>query len=416
MKYLIIGDSAAGVNAAQTIRSKDKEGLITILSNESIAAYGRPLISYYLSGKVLPENIFYRNKNFYKKEKINLFLNTQAQEIDVKNKKVNAAQKEFEYDKLLIASGSLPLIPQIKNLKEQKNVFTFLTFDESRKIKESINPDSKVVIAGAGLIGLKAAEGLYGKVAKITVIDLADRVMASVLDKSAADIIQNHIEKKGIEFILNKSVAEVEGGEKVEKIILSDAKTLDCDIFIIAVGVRPNISLAKNAQIRTSKGIIVNEYMQTSESDIYAAGDCVESLDLISNESKVLALWPNAVSQGETAGANMAGEKKLVPSSFAMNAISFFGMQLISAGIIGGSDADIYVDKNGDKLRRLNIANDNLIGFVLINDNQRAGIYTALINDRVKLSELEYDIKLKDIGLNVYTKEKRRDKIFGKEE
>jgi NAD(P)H-nitrite reductase large subunit len=414
VKYLIIGNGAAGLNAAQTIRSKDKEGKITIFSNENIEAYGRPLISYFLSGKVSFENIFYRDKDFYKKEKINLLLNTPAEKIDIKNKKVYAKGKEFEYDKLLIAAGSTPFVPETKNLKNQSNVFTFLTFDQSKKIKDAIKADSKVVIAGAGLIGLKAAEGLYGKVGKITVIDLADRVMASVLDKSAADIIENHVAQKGVEFILNTSVAAVEGDAQVEKVVLSNGKKLDCDIFIIAVGVRPHISIAKEAGIKTARAICVNEFMQTSAPDVYAAGDCVESLDLLSKENKILALWPNAVNQGETAGANMAGGKTLTPSSFAMNSISFFGMQLTSAGIIGG--VDIFIDKNAGKLRRLNIANDNLIGFVLINDDQRAGIYTSLINDRVKLSEQEYDIKSKDIGLNFYAKEKRRTKIFGKED
>ncbi|MDR2860265.1 MAG: FAD-dependent oxidoreductase [Elusimicrobiota bacterium] len=417
MKYLIIGNSAAGVNAAQTIRSKDKEGKITILSNESIEAYGRPLISYFLSGKIAKENIFYRNKNFYKKEKIDLFLDTYAQKIDIKSKKVMTDDlREFDYDKLLIATGSIPFIPETKNLKNQKNVFTFLTYDQSKKIKETIKSDSKVVIAGGGLIGLKAAEGLYGKVADITVIDLADRVMASVLDKSAADMIQNHIAQKGINFILKTSISEVRGQDLVEKVVLSNGKELDCDILIIAVGVRPNTALAKEAGLTVNRGIVVNEFMQTSDKDIYAAGDCVESLDLLSKENKVLALMPNAVNQGETAGFNMAGYEKKTPPSFAMNAISFFGMQLISAGITGGNEANIFTDKDGDKLRRLNIANDDLIGFVLINDIQRAGIYTSLINDRVRLSDLEYDIKSSDIGLSVYKKPTRQDKIWGRQQ
>ncbi|MDR3274657.1 MAG: FAD-dependent oxidoreductase [Endomicrobium sp.] len=416
MKYLIIGNSAAGINAANIIRANDKKSSITIISNEEFNAYGRPLISYYLSGKVKPENMNYRSVDFYKSRNIEVLLNTEAEKIDIKNKEISiSGDVKLSYDKLLIATGSSPFIPQIKNLDmdKQKNVFTFLTYKDSIKLKTKVTKKSKVVIAGAGLIGLKAAEGLFGQVASITVVDLADRVMTSILDKPVADDIQSHIEQNDIDFKLQTNICEVDGEQNISRIILSNGEILNCDILIVAVGVRPNINLAYSAGIKTAKGIIVNKYMQTSEKDIYAAGDCVESLDLLSNKSKILALWPNASNQGETAGFNMAGTKKKAPAAFAMNAISFFGLQLISAGIISGLNLNngiTYSTKNN--LRRLNILNDNLIGFILINDNQRAGIYTALINDRTKLSTLEYDITLKDISLSVYPKEERTKKIW----
>jgi NAD(P)H-nitrite reductase large subunit len=196
-------------------------------------------------------------------------------------------------------------------------------------------------------------------------------------------------------------------------VIFSNGESLECDIFIIAVGVRPNVKLAKDAGLKVARGIVVDEFMQTSHEDIYAAGDCVESLDMLSNENKILALWPNASQQGETAGLNMsAGNKEKAPVAFAMNAISFFGLQLISAGLIGEADKNSIFDIEANKLRRLNIVDDRLVGYVLINDNQRAGIYTALINDKTKLSTLEYDIKAKDIGLSVYPKESRICKIM----
>ena len=416
MKYLIIGNSAAGVNAADAIRANDEKGNVTIVSNEEFNAYGRPLISYYLSGKVKPENMYYRNEDFYKFRNIEVLLNSEAEKMDVKNKEVFiSGGKKLSYDKLLIATGSSPFIPPIKNLdlNKQENVFTFLTYKDGVKLKGKITKKSKVVIAGAGLIGLKAAEGLFGQVESITVIDLADRVMASVLDKAAADIIQSHIEQNDIDFKLQTSICEVCGERNVNSVVLSNGETLDCDILIVAVGVRPNVNLAKEAGVKTAKGIIVDEYMETSAKDVYAAGDCVESLDLLLNESKVLALWTNASNQGETAGFNMTGMKKKAPAAFPMNAISFFGLQLISAGIISSSKQDdIVTDSAENKLRRLNISNDSLIGFILINYKQRAGIYTALINDRTKLSTLEYDITLKDIGLDVYPKEERTKKIW----
>jgi NAD(P)H-nitrite reductase large subunit len=417
MKYLIIGNSAAGVNAADAIRVNDKRGSITIISNEEFGAYGRPLISYYLSGKVKPESMYYRNEDFYKSRDIEVLLNTEAEEIDVKKKEVLAAGgKKLSYDKLLIATGSVPFIPPVKNLdlSKQENTFTFLTYKDSIKLKKKITRKSKVVIVGAGLIGLKAAEGLFGQVASITIIDLADRIMSSILEKTSAGIIQEHIEQNNIDFKLQTSICAVHGEHDINRVVLSNGETLDCDILIIAVGVCPNVNLAKEAGIKAAKGIIVNEYMRTSVKDIYAAGDCAEFVDMLSNEkSKSLALWTNASNQGETAGFNMTGTEIKSPAVFAMNAISFFGLQLISAGVIGSSKSNEIVTASAEnKLRRLNISNDELVGFVLINYNQRAGIYTALINGRTKLSTLEYDITSKDIGLDVYPKEERTKKIW----
>jgi NAD(P)H-nitrite reductase large subunit len=416
MKYLIIGNSAAGINAADAIRANDKKGSVTIISNEEFGAYGRPLISYYLSGKVKPESMCYRNKDFYKSRNIEVLLNTEVEGIDVKKKAVLAVGgKKISYDKLLIAAGSSPLVPLVKNLdlSKQENVFTFLTYKDSIKLKKKITGKSRVVIAGAGLIGLKAAEGLFGQVASITVVDLADRIVASVLEKTSAGIIQRHIEQNDIDFKLQTSICEVYGERNVNRVVLSNGEVLDCDILIIAVGVRPNINLAKEAGIKTAKGIIVDEYMRTSAKDIYAAGDCVESVDMLSSESKVLSLWSNASNQGETAGFNITGIEVKAPAAFSMNAVSFFGLQLISAGIIENSKPnEIATTLAGSKLHRLNISNDRLVGFVLINCDQRAGIYTALINDRTKLSTLEYDITSKDIGLDAYQKEERTKKIW----
>jgi NAD(P)H-nitrite reductase large subunit len=415
MKHVIIGNGPAGISAAQAIRNADKNAKITIVSDEEIECYGRPLISYYLSGKIDEQNIFYKPKNFYKKEKIELLLNVRAEKIDAKSKKISLSNgSQIEYDKALIATGSSPFIPPIENLKNQKNVFTFLTFSQSKLIKDAINKDSKVIIAGAGLIGLKAAEGLYGQVSKITVIDLADRAMSSVLDKTAAGMIERHIAKKGIEIVLKNSIKAVKGEQEVESIVLSNGRELECSVLIMAVGTRPNVLLAKDAGLNMDRAIIVDENMRSSNEDIYAAGDCVQTHDLLSGEKKIFALFPTAVSQGEIAGMNMAGGKEKYQPSFAMNAISFFGMQLISAGITGGKEGDVFYDEENETLRRLNISNDNLIGFVLINDAQRAGIYTSLINDKTKLSELQYDIRSKDIDFSVYSKEMRANKIWGK--
>lgn len=413
MEYLIIGNSVAGTSCSEKIRSIDKEGKITILSEESFAAYGRPLISYYLSGKVDASLMQYRTEEFYKKNKINVVLNCKALNIDVKNKKVKCSNnKVYGYDKLLVATGSVPFVPPVKGIENQKNTFTFLKLEDAKKIEKNVTKKSNVVIVGAGLIGLKAAEALADKVATIAVVDLADRLMASVLDKQTAFIIQKYIEKNKVNFYLSNTVAEV----SKDSVVLKNGEKLPCDILIMAVGVKPNTEAALTAGIKINRGIIVNEYMATSVKDIFSAGDCVESLDLLSNQNKVLALWPNAYMQGETAGSNMAGVKNEFKGSFAMNAIGFFGIQLISAGLVDPKDEKykIYIEENEKDItyKKLVVQDNKLLGFALLNLPDRAGIYTSLINDQIKLDSLNYDITKKDIGLNVFPQDIRHNKMF----
>ena len=226
-------------------------------------------------------------------------------------------------------------------------------------------------------------------------------------------VIQNHIEKHNVTFYLSNTAKEV----KENSVILADGTELNCDVLIMAVGVRPNISIAKDINIKINRGIVVDKYMQTSIKDIYAAGDCVESFDVLSEQNKILALWPNAFVQGKLAGSNMAGVTKEFTGAFPLNAIGFFGLHLISAGIVDtkqdGYKVYIQKDDTKDLLKKLVIKDDKLEGFVLINTNERAGIYTSLINDKTPLSSLNYDITKQNIGLNVFSKDIRENKIFG---
>ncbi len=414
MNYLIIGNSCAGTSCAAEIRNIDKKGNITILSEENFPAYGRPLISYFLQGKQTLETIKYKKEDFYTKNKITVKLNSKVKSINTTKKEVVCVNKEtYKYDKLLIATGSVPFVPPVNGIEKHKNVYTFLNIESVRNIQKVVNKNSDVVIIGAGLIGLKAAEALAEQVKSVKVCDMADRVMASVLDKNTASVIQNHIEKHNVTFYLSNTAKEV----KENSVILADGTELNCDVLIMAVGVRPNISIAKDINIKINRGIVVDKYMQTSIKDIYAAGDCVESFDVLSEQNKILALWPNAFVQGKLAGSNMAGVTKEFTGAFPLNAIGFFGLHLISAGIVDtkqdGYKVYIQKDDTKDLLKKLVIKDDKLEGFVLINTNERAGIYTSLINDKTPLSSLNYDITKQSIGLNAFSKDIRENKIFG---
>ncbi|MDR0947619.1 MAG: FAD-dependent oxidoreductase [Ruminococcus sp.] len=404
MNYVIIGNSAAAIGAIEGIRAYDKDGSVTLISDEKYFTYSRPLISYWLKNSVTDENMKYRDPDFYEKNNVTTMLGETVTAISANEKTVTTASgKTIAFDKLLCATGSKPFVPKTEGYEKVKNVFTFMKFDDAKAIKEVLTADSKVLIVGAGLIGLKAAEAVHEYTENITVIDLADRILSSILDEDAAKIMQTHISDKGVTFKLGTSV-KVFSENSAE---LQNGETVDFDILIMAVGVRPNTELVSAAGGKVNRGIITDKtQLVDGLKDIYAAGDCTESIDITTGDSKILALLPNAFLQGEVAGKNMAGNLCYYVNAIPMNAIGFFGLHIITAGSYTG---DTYVVTDGENYKKLITKDDKLVGFILMGDVDRAGIYTSLIKEHIALSECNFDL-LKDKPLMAAFSKIRRNK------
>ncbi|MDE6595964.1 MAG: NAD(P)/FAD-dependent oxidoreductase, partial [Oscillospiraceae bacterium] len=297
MKYVIIGNSAAAIGTIQGIRLVDKTGQIVVISDEKYHTYSRPLISYWLKGAVTEENMRYRDEDFYEKNDVDTLFETRVTKINADKKTVTIENgNEISYDKLMVATGSKPFVPPMEGLDKVEKKFTFMKFDDAKAVKEAVSDGSKVLIVGAGLIGLKAAEALEHYGADMTVIDLADRILPSILDDEASKIMQKHIESKGVKFILGTSVKEF----SERSAVLQNGDTVEFDMVILAVGVRPNTELAAEAGGKVNRGIVTDQ-RQAIEGlkDVFAAGDCTESLDITTGQQKILALLPNAFMPGE---------------------------------------------------------------------------------------------------------------------
>lgn len=390
MKYLIIGASAAGLACAEQIRSEDKTGDITVLTAESYLPYSRPSISYYLKGVVKEKYMLLRKPSFYAAKSINILTDTRVSAINTAQKTVRAGKKSYSYDKLCLCTGSVPFVPAIKNVSGKDNVFTFLDLAAVKSVKSAANKNTRAVVIGAGLIGMKAAEGLSKICKSVDVVELSPRILPSILDAQSSVRVKKYVQEYGgLRFHLNDSVSEARTrGKKVTCVILGSGKQLKCDLLVIAVGVRPNTVLAEKAGLRVNRGIAVHPAtMQTSDADIFAAGDCVLSHDMLDDSDKIIALWGNAVLQGKVAGSQMAGGSLTLGGSFAVNAIDFYGIRICTCGLINAaSDAFkelIKQDKNTYK--RLIMKDNRLVGFVLINANDNAGIYTNLIESKTDL-------------------------------
>lgn len=421
-QYVIIGNGVAAAGCIEGIRSVDPASPITVISEESRPVYCRPLISYYLEGKTDPSRMNYRAEDFYERMGCRVFYGRRAEKITRKPKRVFLDDgTELPYTYLCVAAGSSPFVPPFQGLDTVPQKFRFVTLDDAEELKAALTagdteeqngaskPGPRVLIVGAGLIGLKCAEGIYGLAGEITVCDLADRVLSSILDNECAGRMQRKLEEQGIRFLLGDSASRFEG----TRAIMNSGKTVDFDILVLAVGVKANISLVKDLGGKTNRGILVDERMETSIPGIYAAGDCAEGYDITLGATRVLAILPNAYMQGHTAGANMAGGEERFDKGIPMNSIGFFGLHAMTAGTYYTKEqgGDCFEEKTDEQLKRFFTKDGLLTGYILIGQTERAGIYTSLIRERTPLAQVDFEMLKRIATSAAFTPEARKKKF-----
>jgi len=405
-KYVIIGNGAAAVSCIEGIRSRDDTGEITVISEEDRPVYCRPLISYYLEDKTDAGRMNYRAADFYEKNGCRVLYGHRAAAIDPAKKTVTAEDgRAFPYDALCIASGASPAAPPLNGLDAVREKYFFTTLDDAEKLKAAVKRDTRVLILGAGLIGLKCAEGCRALTTDITVCNRSKQILSRILDADAAGIVRRHMEKNGVRFLLGCTDMRFEGNR-----MTAESAAADFDVLVLALGTAPNMAPFKAAGGETGRGILVNERLETSLPGVYAAGDCAEGLDASSGERKIMALMPIACMQGYTAGVNMAGGDRVYDDAFPINSFGFFGLHAMTAGTCGG---DMYEERDGEKLKRLFMKDGRLCGFILVGYTARAGIYTSLIREKTPLDALNFELLKKTATTAAFPEAARRKKFGG---
>ncbi len=406
MNYIIIGNSASGVAAIEAIRKYDEKSQITVISDESYTSYSRPLISYLLGKKVTLKMMPYRETSFYKDNQVKLVLNTKVTKLDLSKKEVILMDKQKIYfDKLLIATGGRPINLRIPGSK-LNGIFTFSKLDDVGEIERYIktNKIKEAVVVGGGLIGLKTTEALIELKIKVTIVELADRILSSSFDKKVSSIIEEALKKKNCKLIISNTIKEIkEKNNKKKEIILMNQERISTDLIIIAIGVRPNIELVKNTPIKINKGILVDKFMQTNVKNVYAAGDCCEAKDLISMKNRPIAIWPVAVQQGKIAGFNMAGVKREYQGSFIMNSVELCAIPTISVGESCSNEEDCqileYFDCKKTIYKKIVLKDNKIVGGIFVSNIERAGLYTGLIRNKIDVSNFKEHLLEEDFGL-----------------
>ncbi len=419
--YLIVGNSTAAMGGVAGIRSRDAERPITIVARETEHVYSRPLISYFLAGKVDEDGMFHRPADFYEKSGVRTMLGVEVTGIDTEARAVRTSEGELlEFEKLLIATGGHPLVPSDVSGRDADGVFTFTTWADARRIGDFIEAHDvrRAVVVGGGLIGLKSMEALAERGLDVTVVELASRMLSATFDQTASDIAQHHLAERGVEVRCGTTVSSISsGGGRVTGVALRDRSSVPCGLVIFAIGVVPDTSIVAGTEIATDRGILVDDTMQTNAPGIYAAGDVAQATKRLSGEKRALPIFPVAFRQGVVAGSHMAGGARPYEGGLAMNSVDVFGLPTISVGITSpeGDEHEVLSarDDAEPSYRKIVLRDNRIVGAIFIGRIDRAGIVTGLIREGVDIAGFKDLLLTDEFGLISLPTEYRKHVVSG---
>lgn len=388
MRHLIIGNGIAGVSAAQTLRILDPCSEITIISDEAHPIYSRCLIPHLIDGTKKATELGIRPVDYYTKLNLNIYLGCSVSKLDPVNKSVTLDnQLSLAYDRLLLATGATPTLPDIEG-KDLPGVTGLRTIADAERIAHLAELVQQAVVIGGGLVSLKGAVALQVRGVKVTVVIASGQILSQMCDPTSAAIIQQGLEASGINFLFGCEVGNIsQRGPNNLVVTLDNGQIIETGLVLVGKGVIPNIQLARGAGLNCSWGIQVDDYLQTSHQDIYAAGDVAETRDAVLGTYRVNALWPNAAEQGRIAAYNMAGKPRQYNGSISMNSVTLGGISVITAGITNprGSEFTVETDYHPGKqtYTKLVTKDQQLVGMITVGDISRAGMLVSQIKYQI---------------------------------
>lgn len=390
MKIIIIGNGAAGNAALEEILKSNEDYAVTVITKEAESIYYRPMLSEYISASDMPNRFYIHDKNWYVENNVDVMFSTNVTNINPEKKTITIANaEELSYDKLIIASGSYNFVPPMPG-HTLSNVFSLRTLKDADNIKKLAPNSKKAVIIGGGLLGLELGWQLKKLNIDITVVEMLPRLLPRQLDEEASVFFEKKVSEAGIRVLKSTETKEIVGSEKAEGVMLGDGSILDADMVLFSIGIRADVSLAKAADIQINRGIIVDNFMSTTVTDIFAAGDCAEHLGIN------YGIWPEAMQQGKIAGLNAIGVKQPYETVVPFNIYSGMNMKLFSIGDVGGNTDLIYdtaTKKDNAIFEKFFFSNEKLVGGILIGNISKAPLLKKALAESMNKDDFLEKIK-----------------------
>lgn len=397
--FLILGGGIAGTSAAEEIRSKDPNSSISILTEESNRLYSRVLLPHYLRNENTLESLFVRKSESYSEKNIKLQTETKVSRVDTASKTVETSTGEkYSYQKLLIATGGKVNKLQIPG-SDLPEVTYLRTLENAKTIREIISRSQEAVVLGGGFIGIEFAQSFIKNGLKTTAIIREKSFWEVVVGESLAKLLSKILEENGIKIIAESQVKEFKGESKLEAVTLQDNSEIRADLAGVGIGIHMETEHLKESGLKINKGVVTNEFLETSIPSVWAAGDIAEFFDSVSNKTHQLGNWSNASAQGRSVGINMGGERVAFETT-SLYSINIFDSNFSFLG-------DIEIDPNTEVIQRGSLA-DKKMGRLLVREDRVVG--AALINMPIDRNHLTKLIKNK-MKITV-AKEKLADPTF----
>lgn len=393
MTYVIIGAGPAGVTAADTLRKTDPNAEVVMIGAEPEPPYSRMAIPYVLTGIIEEEGTYLRkDEDHYGVQKISYRQGT-VDSVDAAAKVVKMADgSDQPYEKLLIATGASPVRPPIDGL-DLPGVHHCWTLEDCRNIARLADKGADVVLMGAGFIGCIILEALAERGVNLTVVEAEDRMVPRMMNAAAGNMVKAWCLEKGVNVLTSTRVTKLEASDDKQDSLLVDLDNGDqipAHLVVVATGVKSNIGFLDGAGLKSDQGIIVDEHMQSSDPNIFAAGDCAQGPDFSTGEWAVHAVQPTAVDHGRIAAMNMAGSSAPFKGSLNMNVLDTVGLISASFGKWDGVEGGDFAEANDPvnyKYMRLEFDGDKIIGALSLGRTDQIGVLRGLIQTEVPLGE-----------------------------
>ncbi|MDP2670990.1 MAG: FAD-dependent oxidoreductase [bacterium] len=395
VKYLIIGGGIAGTNAAEMIRRLDPSGSILIVTEEKDLLYSRVMLPDFLRDEVPYEKIFLRKAQDYQKNQIGLKLNEPVSKVNAKEKKITLASgEEIEAEKILVASGGK--VNKLKNPGSDLAGVSYLrTTEDAQQAKDWLRTSQEAVVVGGGFIGIEFAKTFRQHNLQTKALIMEKYFWEAVVGENSGKLLTELLQENGIEVVAGVQVGQFIGQNRLEKVKLNNNQEIPAQIAGVGIGIHLDLDHLQDSGLKINKGVVTDQYLQTSAPDIWAAGDIAEFYDPIFDKYHTLGNWTNSSAQGRVVGANMVGQKQVF-ETLSTYSIDVFGSSFTFLGDPAVDEQTEVVERGSltdKKLGRILLRNDVVVGASLINLNHDRAALNKLIKEKTKVATSKEQLK-----------------------
>ncbi len=385
MRVIIVGNGLAGIISAKTLRELDKKVEIEVFAEEKYHYYPRPSLIEFLAGAIPFERMFAFPQEWYREQNINIHLGKPVTRIFPDSQEIEVAGgKKEKYESLLLANGSFSFIPPFKGT-DKKGIFALRTLDDAFELLEYLKNHQRVVVIGGGLLGLEIARAMKSRGAQVDVVEFFDRLLPRQLDIQGASLLKAQVENMGINVHLGLATEEILGQNDVRGLRFKGERKIEMDMAIVAAGVRPNIRLAKEAGLETDRGLVTDDYLQSSNPKIFGAGDVIQ------HRGRVYGIIPSSFNQARVVASNILGKKEKYEGTVPSNTLKVAGLDLTSVGLVNpeeGTSEEFRKEKKEEGIyKKVVIQKGVVVGAIWMGTKKGVNEISRIISQKINIEK-----------------------------